>query len=100
MPTHRRAEELAHDAFLLAHSSSSQLSRAKKMLQNSLAQYWLLWLLPLLLPVVLTGASHEDGSLGECKILLAGYVYNSLDCLQKVLLPFLALGLCRLGALF
>ena len=33
------------------HSSSSQLTRAKKMLRKSLAQYWMLWLLPLLLPV-------------------------------------------------
>ena len=49
---------------------------------------------------VLTGASHEDGSLGECKVLLAGDVYNRLDSLQKVLLPFLALSLCCLGALF
>ena len=35
------------------HSSSSQLTRAKKMLQKSLARYWMLWLLPLLLPVAL-----------------------------------------------
>ena len=34
------------------HSSSSQLTRAKKMLRKSLARYWMLWLLPLLLPVV------------------------------------------------
>ena len=33
------------------HSSSSQLTRAKKMLQKSLAQYWMLWLLPLLCSV-------------------------------------------------
>ena len=33
------------------HSSSSQLTRAKKMLQKSLVRYWMLWLLPLLLPV-------------------------------------------------
>ena len=31
--------------------SSSQLPRAKKVLQKSLAHYWLLWLLPLLLPI-------------------------------------------------
>ena len=49
---------------------------------------------------VLTGASHEDGCLGECKVLLAGDVYNWLDCLQKVLLSFLALSLCCLGTLF
>ena len=49
---------------------------------------------------VLAGTSHEDGSLGECKILLAGDVYNRLDCLQKVLLFLLALSLCRLGTLF
>ena len=49
---------------------------------------------------VLTGASHEDGSLGECEILQAGDVYNWLDSLQKVLLPLLALSLCRLGTLF
>ena len=49
---------------------------------------------------VLTGASHEDGSLGERKILLAGDVYNRLDYLQKVLLFLLALSLCCLGTLF
>ena len=49
---------------------------------------------------VLTGASHEDGSLGECKVLLACDVYNRLDCLQKVLLSFLALSLCCLGTMF
>ena len=48
---------------------------------------------------VLTGASHEDGSLGECKILLAGDVYNRLDCLQKVLLLLLALSLYCLGTM-
>ena len=35
------------------HSSSSQLARAKKMLQKLMARYWVLWLLPLLLPVAL-----------------------------------------------
>ena len=49
---------------------------------------------------VLTGASHEDGSLGECEILLAGDVYNWLDCLKKVLLPLLALSLCSLSTMF
>ena len=49
---------------------------------------------------VLTGASHEDCSLGECKILLTGDVYNRLDSLQKVLLSLLALSLCRLGTMF
>ena len=48
---------------------------------------------------VLTGAPHEDGSLGECKILLACDVYNWLDSLHKVLLPLLALSLCRLGTM-
>ena len=48
---------------------------------------------------VLTGASHEDGSLGERKILLAGDVYNRLDCLQKVLLLLLALSLYCLGTM-
>ena len=44
-------KEIAESLGIAAHSSSSQLSRAKKMLQKSLAQYWLLWLLPLLLPL-------------------------------------------------
>ena len=44
-------KEIAEILGIAAHSSSSQLSRAKKMLQKSLAQYWLLWLLPLLLPL-------------------------------------------------
>ena len=49
---------------------------------------------------VLTGTSHKDGSLGECKVLLAGDVYNWLDSLQKVLLLLLALSLCFLGTMF
>ncbi len=49
-------EELSHKEIaeimgIAAHSSSSQLTRAKKMLRKSLAHYWMLWLLPLLLPV-------------------------------------------------
>ena len=44
-------KEIAEIMGIAAHSSSSQLTRAKKMLQKSLAHYWLLWLLPLLLPV-------------------------------------------------
>lgn len=44
-------KEIAQMLGIEPHSSSSQLTRAKKMLQKSLAQYWLLWLLPLLLPV-------------------------------------------------
>ena len=48
---------------------------------------------------VLTGASHKDGSLGECEILLVGDVYNWLDCLQKVLLLLLALSLCFLSTM-
>lgn len=35
------------------HSSSSQLTRAKRMLRKSLQHYWMLWVLPLLLPVAL-----------------------------------------------
>ena len=49
---------------------------------------------------VLARTSHEDGSLGECEIFLAGNVYNRLDSLQKVLLSLLALSLCRLGTMF
>ena len=44
-------KEIAELMGIAAHSSSSQLSRAKKMLQKTLAHYWLLWLLPLLLPI-------------------------------------------------
>ena len=44
-------KEIADILGIAAHSSSSQLSRAKKMLQKSLAHYWLLWILPLLLPI-------------------------------------------------
>ena len=44
-------KEIAAMLGIEPHSSSSQLARAKKMLQKSLAQYWMLWLLPLLLPV-------------------------------------------------
>ena len=46
-------KEIADILGIAAHSSSSQLSRAKKMLQKSLAQYWLLWLLPFLLPLAI-----------------------------------------------
>ena len=46
-------KEIAEMLGIAAHSSSSQLSRAKKMLQKSLAQYWLLWLLPLVLPLAI-----------------------------------------------
>ena len=49
---------------------------------------------------ILAGASHKDGSLGESEILLAGNVYNWLNCLQKILLLLLALSLCCLGAMF
>ena len=44
-------KEIAEIMGIAAHSSSSQLSRAKKMLQKTLAHYWLIWLLPLLLPI-------------------------------------------------
>ena len=44
-------KEIAEIMGIATHSSSSQLARAKKVLQKSLAHYWLLWLLPLLLPV-------------------------------------------------
>ena len=46
-------KEIAETLGIAAHSSSSQLSRAKKMLQKLLAQYWLLWLMPLLLPLAI-----------------------------------------------
>ena len=56
-------KEIADILGIAAHSSSSQLSRAKKMLQKSLAQYWMLWLLPLLLPLAIylykTGKANE-----------------------------------------
>ena len=44
-------KEIAEIMGIATHSSSSQLARAKKVLQKSLAHYWLLWLLPLLLPI-------------------------------------------------
>ena len=44
-------KEIAAVLGIEPHSSSSQLTRAKKMLQKSLSRYWMLWLLPLLLPV-------------------------------------------------
>ena len=44
-------KEIAEILGIAAHSSSSQLARAKKMLQKSLAHYWSLWLLPLVLPL-------------------------------------------------
>lgn len=44
-------KEIAEIMGIAAHSSSSQLTRAKKMLQKTLPHYWLLWLLPLLFPI-------------------------------------------------
>ena len=44
-------KEIAEIMGIATHSSSSQLARVKKVLQKSLAHYWLLWLLPLLLPI-------------------------------------------------
>lgn len=44
-------KEIAAMLGIEPHSSSSQLTRAKKMLQKSLAQYRMLWLLPLLCSV-------------------------------------------------
>ena len=46
-------KEIAAMLGIEPHSSSSQLTRAKKMLRKSLAHYWWLWLLPLLLSVAL-----------------------------------------------
>lgn len=46
-------KEIAEILGIAAHSSSSQLSRAKKMLQKSLARYWMLWLLPFVLPIAI-----------------------------------------------
>ena len=46
-------KEIAEILGIAAHSSSSQLSRAKKMLQKTLAKYWLLWLMPILLPLAI-----------------------------------------------
>lgn len=43
-------KEIAAVLGIEPHSSSSQLSRAKKMLQKALARYWVWWLLLLLLP--------------------------------------------------
>ena len=42
-----------------AHSSSSQLSRAKKMLRELLANYWALFLLPVLIPVYIYFATRD-----------------------------------------
>ncbi len=57
-------KEIAEIMGIAAHSSSSQLARAKKMLQKSLAHYWLLWLLLVLLPVTYlllrTGRDEEE----------------------------------------
>ena len=44
-------KEIAEIMGIAAHSSSSQLTRAKKMLQKLLAHYWMLWILPLLMPL-------------------------------------------------
>lgn len=46
-------KEIADKLGIKPHSSSSQLTRAKKMLQKSLTHHWMLWLLPILFPMVL-----------------------------------------------
>ena len=46
-------KEIGEILGIAAHSSSSQLARAKKMLQQSLAKYWAVILLALLTPLVL-----------------------------------------------
>jgi len=46
-------KEIGEILGIAAHSSSSQLARAKKMLQQSLAKYWAIVLLALLTPLVL-----------------------------------------------
>lgn len=46
-------KEIGEILGIAAHSSSSQLARAKKMLQHSLAKYWAIILLALLTPLVL-----------------------------------------------
>ena len=45
-------KEIAALLNIAPHSSSSQLARAKKLLKKALTRYWMLWLLPLLLPMV------------------------------------------------
>ena len=46
-------KEIGEILGIAAHSSSSQLARAKKMLQQSLAKYWAIILLALLIPLAL-----------------------------------------------
>ena len=46
-------KEIGEILGIAAHSSSSQLARAKKMLQHSLAKYWAIILLALLTPLLL-----------------------------------------------
>lgn len=46
-------KEIGNILGIAAHSSSSQLARAKKMLQHSLAKYWAIILLALLAPLAL-----------------------------------------------
>ena len=46
-------KEIGEILGIAAHSSSSQLARAKKMLQHSLSKYWAIILLALLMPLAL-----------------------------------------------
>ena len=50
---HMSHKEIGEILGIAAHSSSSQLARAKKMLQHSLAKYWAILLLALLSPLAL-----------------------------------------------
>ena len=46
-------QEIGEQLGINPHSSSSQLFRAKKMLRSMLTHYWMLFLLPILIPVYL-----------------------------------------------
>lgn len=49
------------------HSSSSQLFRAKKMLQAMLSNYWGLLLLPLFIPIYIYGDKAKGGQINHIK---------------------------------
>lgn len=61
-------QEIGELLGIAPHSSSSQLSRAKKMLRTMLVHYWMLFLLPVLIPLYLYFvARHEPENVSESR---------------------------------
>ena len=64
-------KEIAAMLGIEPHSSSSQLARAKKMLRKMMQQYWVAWLLLLLVPITFYLFRKGDTSIEEEKPVVA-----------------------------